>query len=161
MNKKTMSILVIVSIIASVVLITAMNTTDSMAQIDPNARRRAALARARQLLASKSWVVYLTVQEAKGRKKAVVETDVLTFTERSVSSEYLSAQGYAIGGSNYSPRIGDDGAVIWETMQVNENGKDIVSVMGKLQNGIMKGQIFYRFKKGTKKTCGFTSIAPM
>lgn len=128
------------------------------------AAKRAALAeKTKQVLKSKEWMIYVTLRPATEKKPAEIETDAFLFTDRTVSSKNLSAQGYAKNGSNYSLSVADDGAsAVWETMQTHENGQDIAFLRGELNLGlkVMQGAIVYKFSKGEGATHPYTTVKP-
>lgn len=126
------------------------------------AQRAALMDKVIQMLKSREWVVYVIAQPASGKSPEAIEADTLVFTDRTVKSHNLFAQGYAKDGSNYSLRIADNGTASWETMQLNENGQDIVFLRGELDSasGIMQGAIIYRPSKGKEKSCPYSTIKP-
>lgn len=126
------------------------------------AQRAALTDKVMQMLKSREWVMYVTAQSSSGKSPEVIEADTLVFTDRTVKSQNLFVQGYAKDGSNYSLRIADNGIASWETMQLNENGQDIVFLRGELDSssGIMQGAIIYRPSKGKEKSCPYSSIKP-
>lgn len=129
------------------------------------AAKRAALAeKVAQLLRGREWEVYVTVKQATEKKPAVIETDAFTFTERTVLSKNLSAQGYAKNGSNYSLSVSDDGInAVWETMQLHENEKDMAFLRGELNvnSAIMTGGITYKYSDGKSVSYSYASIKPV
>lgn len=128
------------------------------------AKRAALTEKTRQVLQSKEWTIYVTTKPAIEKKPAVVETDVFTFTERTVLSKNLSAQGYAKSGSNYSLNVSDDGiSAVWETMQLHENEQDIVFLRGELnvKSSIMVGGIVYKPSKGKSESHPYTTVKPV
>lgn len=120
--------------------------------------------KARQALTGKEWAVYVTAKPATEKKPAVIETDTLSFTERTVLSKNLSSQGYSKGGSNYALSVADDGSgAVWETMQMRENEMDIAYLRGELdlKSGVMRGSILYKSAQGKDVSCGYSTIAPI
>lgn len=114
------------------------------------------------MLKGREWAVYVTVEPAAGKSPAVIETDALIFTERTVLSKNLTAHGYSKNGSNYSLRIADNGIASWETMQLNENGQDIAFPRGELNinSGIMQGAIIYKPSNGKEIAQAYSTIKP-
>lgn len=117
----------------------------------------------KQALTAKEWTVYVVKAAATKNSPAIVEQDVATFTDRTVTFKNLVASGYSKTGSNYALRVGNDGSSIWETMQMHENEKDIVFLRGELPKdcGYMTGSMVYQWPaKGTEKTELFSTYMP-
>jgi len=96
----------------------------------------------------------------KGTIKSSVEEDLLVFTENTVISGSLSAQGYAKGGSVYKVKLNTAGdTYIWEAIILHENQKDIVLLKGELKNGVMTGVMIYQLQGMPAKTYNFTTIS--
>lgn len=135
----------------------------ALAEQEKLAAKRAALReKAIQVLKGREWAVYVTVEPAAGKSPAVIKTDTLIFTERTVLSKDLTAQGYSKNGSNYSLSAADNGIATWETMQLNENGQDIAFLRGELNinSGSMQGAIIYRPSKGKEIAQAYSTIKP-
>ena len=132
------------------------------AQEDPAvvAKRAAIMEKAKQTLASHQWTIYLTIKPATQRSRAVIETDVLTFGDGTVLSQNLSSQGYAKNGSNYSMFPSDDGTVVFETMQMHENEKDIAFLRGELRGNVLVGAVVMKPQKGEQKVFPYSSVSP-
>lgn len=129
---------------------------------NPAAVQAQMAAKIKQALTAKEWTVYVVKVAATRNSSAVVETDVLTFTDRTVISKNLVAAGYSKTGSNYALRVGSDGASVWETMQMHENEKDMVFLRGELPPdcGSMIGSMTYQSPKGMGKTDNFSTYMP-
>ena len=80
------------------------------------------------------WALELT--PIGGEENAKVHQDHVTFDAKHVSSERLSKAGY--GPSNYTLTIGEDGALVWETMQTKE-GEGVAFWRGEFQDTAMRG----------------------
>lgn len=93
---------------------------------------------ATQSLTGQSWTVYWSEQ---GLNRPAVITDVLTFTDTGVSSQYLTSKGF--GGSNYAMHVTDDRAAVWETVQRNAND-DLAAWRGELRGGEIFGTVSIR-----------------
>jgi hypothetical protein len=87
----------------------------------------------RAQLENTSWPVQLTQAGEAGAKP---KKDVISFTRRQVSSEFMSKAGYP--ASNYSLTIGDDGRGVWETMQTKE-GEGVAFWRGEFDGTTMRG----------------------
>lgn len=127
------------------------------------AKRAVFTEKAIQILMSKEWAIYVTVKPVTERKPAVIETDTLAFTGRTVLSKNLSSQGYSKGGSNYALSVADDGSqAVWETMQMHENEKDIVYLRGELdlKSAAMSGSVLYKSPQEKDRSCAYSTIAP-
>lgn len=171
MNKRFLTLLLCV-------LLTGIYTTSTKAQkalkpaaqevtLTPEeklaAKRAVFTEKAIQMLKSKEWAIYVTVKPATEKRTAVIETDTLAFTDRTVLSKNLSSQGYSKGGSNYSLSVADDGsAAVWETMQMQENEKNIAFLRGELDltSRAMRGSIVYKSDKSIGASYGYTTIEP-
>lgn len=126
-----------------------------MAQTEEaEAQRRAQIAKAQKTLAGTTWTVYTTLQDTKRPEEG---TETFTFTERRVTTQNLAAQGYATGGSNYSVYVETDGAIVWETMLKDEEGKGEVLLRGDLRGNVMTGVIDIQPAKDARKIYYFTS----
>jgi hypothetical protein len=157
MKKISLTAVVLGGMLAAVVFAATVTaqTEDAKAAI-----RRAIELKSRQALKSQEWVIYVTPAEmVTGKKKAAptVETDVLTFTDATLKSQNLCAQGY--GESNFALSIGDDGTAVFETMQVNQN-EDLAFLRGELQNNVIKGSMGMHPKKGAKRSFNFSTVKP-
>lgn len=148
----------IICICASVFL-AAGNLT---AQEDPKiaAKRAALMEKAKQVLLAREWIVYVMVKPATQKAPAVVETDSFVFTDRTVLSRNLSAQGYSKSGSNYSLWVADDGGITWETMQFDQDTQNIAFLRGEVHDGAMTGAVTYKPVKGKSETHPYSTMAP-
>lgn len=175
MNKKLLAVTLAVFVYAldGAMNVNLMAQTKSKAEIAAEkaalaeqerlaAKRQALTKKAAQLLNGKQWSVYVTAQPATGKSAAAIETDIFIFADYTVKSQNLSALGYAKNGSNYSLRVADNGTATWETMQLHENGQDIVFLRGELDtgSGTMQGVIIYKPSKGSEKACPYSTIKP-
>lgn len=135
------------------------NTSGLMAQEDPKlaAKRVALMQKAKQVLTAREWIIYVTIKPVTAKEAEVIETDALTFTDRTVLSKNLSTQGYSKKGSNYSLWVADDGSFTWETMQLNEETQDIAFLKGEFRGSVMTGVIVYKPVKAEGATYYYTS----
>lgn len=129
----------------------------AQAAVDPEAEHAAQIAKARKALAGTTWTVYTTLQQEGAKKPPEEGTEVFTFTERRVTTQTLSAQGYAAGGSNYSVYVEDGGTIVWETMLKDEKGEKEVLLRGDLRGDVMTGVIDIKPVRGARKIYYFTS----
>lgn len=127
---------------------------EAQTSADPEAERAARTEKARKALAGTSWTVYTSLQDARRPEEG---TEVFSFTERRVTTQTLSAQGYAAGGSNYSVYVEDDGTIVWETMLKDEKGEGEVLLRGDLRGEVMSGVIDSKPAGGQRKIYYFTS----
>lgn len=129
----------------------------AQANVDLQAQlNKAAEMKAQDTLKMKEWVIYLTPKVA--HKGVASETDVLTFTKGTVNSKYLSSLGYLT--SNYTLVIEHDGTASWETMQTDKEEQNIAHLTGGLKNGVMKGVMVIRPKKGGETIYYYSTIEP-
>jgi hypothetical protein len=126
------------------------------------AKRAALTEKSTQMLKSREWAIYVTIKPATEKSPAVIEADTLIFTDRTVLSKNLAAQGYSKNGSNYSLSVSDSGIASWETMQLNDNGQDIAFLRGDLNinSEIMQGAIIYKPSKGNEMAQAYSTIKP-
>lgn len=123
-------------------------------QLEAARQRNLAEQKVKGQLSAKEWTVYRTLESGKGK----AETDALTFTpEGQVSSKWLSGKGYT--ASNFRLTIQDDGAAVWETMQVDKD-KNLAFPRGILKGDGMIGSIFMKPVKGEPINYLYTTIAP-
>ncbi len=87
-----------------------------------------------------------------GGEKAKPKKDTLSFKGRQLSSAWLSKEGYP--DSNFSLTIGDDGTVIWETMQTKE-GAGVVFWRGELSGSRVQGVLSKRPVEGASEDYSF------
>ena len=155
MNKKIYAVLLC---ICAGFLVLA-SASGLMAQEDPKlaAKRAALMQKAKQALTGREWIIYVTIKPATAKEAEVIETDALTFADRTVLSKNLSTQGYSKNGSNYSLWVADDGSFTWETMQLNEETQDIAFLKGEFRGSVMTGVIVYKPVKGEGATYYYTS----
>ncbi len=135
--------------------------TSAASTADTVAMKAQMTAKIKAALTGKEWTVYIVKTGATAKSPAIYETDVLTFTDRTVVSKNLVANKYS-NGSNYALRVGSDGLSVWETMQMHENGKDLVFLRGELPKDCssMTGAMIYQSPKGSEKTEIFSTSAP-
>ena len=108
------------------------------------------------LLQLKKWVVYL-IPTGSNPAKQPIKKDILTFTDISVSSEYLAENKF--GSSNYALSANDDGLGTWETMQRSDNG-DVAFWRGEIRDMSMRGVLGLQPKKGQPQEFTFTTEKP-
>lgn len=108
------------------------------------------------LLQLKAWVVYL-IPTGSNPAKQPIKKDILTFTDRSVNSEYLAEKNF--GGSNYALSANEDGLGIWETMQRSDKG-DVAFWKGEVRDMSMRGVLGLQPKKGQMREFTFTTEKP-
>lgn len=118
-------------------------------------QRRALEARSLEVFDQQPWTIYLTADNAK--KGAQAQQDVLTFTGKSVISQYLTGRGF--GGSNFSLSVQDDGTGVFETVQRDKND-DIAAWRGELRGTSLSGILSIQYKKGGGESYSFSSGAP-
>jgi hypothetical protein len=104
----------------------------------------------------KEWVVYL-IPTGSNPAKQPIKKDILTFTDISVSSEYLAERKF--GSSNYALSANDDGLGVWETMQRNDKG-DVAFWKGEVRDTAMRGALGLQPKKGQMQEFTFTTEKP-
>ena len=123
-------------------------------QLEAARQRNLAEQKVKGQLAAKEWTVYRTPESGKGK----TETDVLTFTsEGQVSFKWLFGKGYT--ASNFRITIQDDGAAVWETMQVDAD-KNLAFPRGILRGEEMIGSIFMKPVKGEPVNYLYTTVVP-
>ncbi len=109
---------------------------------------------AQETLNQKSWTVNVLLQ---GQKRAKGFTDVLTFSGKSMVSQYLSSKGF--GGSQYSLRIEPDKAAVFETVQ-RDAGDNIAMWRGELRGERLSGTLTIRYKDtGAVEVYSFSTIS--
>lgn len=111
-------------------------------------------AKARGLLASKDWMIYLT---AVNGNKTDMNTDVVIFFDGKFSSRNLSAKGYT--PSNFTVVPGSDGLIIWDTVLTADNG-DIASWKGELRDDLLRGVVSLNAVKSDIQDFYFSNTAP-
>jgi hypothetical protein len=109
-----------------------------------------------QLQQLEEWTIYLIPTGAKPAKMAI-KKDILTFTDVSVTSQYLSQKDF--GTSNYALSANDDGMGVWETMQRNNKG-DIAFWKGEVRDTAMRGVLGLQPKRGRMQEFTFTTEKP-
>ena len=114
------------------------------------ARRQAMMEETQKALKAQEWTVYVSPRGGRG----AIETDILTFTDETVTSKNLDAKGYPT--SNFGMSVQDNGTVSWETMKTAAT-KDKAFLRGDLKGGVMTGVIFMKPVKGATSTYIFTT----
>lgn len=117
--------------------------------------REEAETKAREILSSREWAIYLTPM-GKKQKRHKMKDDRLVFSKNTVTSQGLSNQGYAT--SNYTVKV-EDKTIVWETMQNNEKG-DLAFWRGELKGVAMRGILSMQSAKGEIKDFSFTTVRP-
>jgi len=102
----------------------------------------------RDQLNGSSWML-----ELKPESGGKARQDTLSFSERTVESDWLTQTGYSI--SNYSVRFDGDMAV-WETMQ-SKDGDGRAFWRGELQGEKMYGTLSTQPQKGDPQTFAFSA----
>lgn len=87
-----------------------------------------------------------------GGEKAKPKKDTLSFKGRQLTSAWLAKEGYP--DSNFSLTIGEDGTVIWETMQSKE-GAGVVFWRGELSGSRVQGVLSKRPVEGASEDYSF------
>ncbi len=90
-----------------------------------------------------TWSVQLI--PSSGAKATKPQKDMITFTKRQVTSEFLTKAGYP--NSNYSLTLGGDGRAVWETMQTKE-GEGVAFWRGEVEGAAMRGVLSKHPLKG-------------
>ncbi|MCM8787930.1 MAG: hypothetical protein NC935_07780 [Candidatus Omnitrophica bacterium] len=137
-------------------------TTVEQSQVTPTltqAQVAALTEEAKSKLSLNRWLIDLIPQ---GVAKAKPISDVLTFTDKTVVSEFLSKKGFF--GSNYSLRIEPEGVAVFETVQrdVEDN---LAAWRGELRGNNLFGTVTIRDNKTGKVelysfvTVGMTSAS--
>lgn len=98
----------------------------------------------RAVLDGTRWTIELS--PLGGGEKAKPRKDTVTFGASTTASEWLSTQGYP--RSNYTVTIGDDGVVVWETMQTHE-GEGVAFWRGEVHGATMRGVLSRHPVEGT------------
>ncbi len=80
------------------------------------------------------WAV--EVHPLSGEKPKRPTKDTLRFEGRKIASEAMMKEGYP--ATNYTLTVGDDGSIVWETMQTKE-GAGVAFWRGELQAETMRG----------------------
>ena len=109
-----------------------------------------------QLQQLEEWVIYL-IPTGANPPRVKIAKDILTFSDISVSSQYLSEKEFR--NSNYSLSANDDGMGVWETMQRNDKG-DIAFWKGQIKDLTMRGVLGLQPKKGQMQEFTFTTEKP-
>ncbi|GEM_PF-6640855 len=117
------------------------------------AAKKALLAsEARAKLKSQEWTVFV-VKDAPGPR--IMETDVLTFGDGTVSTKNMLSLGY--GESNFGLTIQDDGTATWETMKKTKDG-DVAFLRADVVGTVMKGAISIKPPEGEMIVYAFSNI---
>lgn len=116
-------------------------------------KRQEELKVAKVKLGGQEWVIYLT--SLIDRKS--LGSDTLKFVDGKITAKELLAKGYLESNCTITPQ--EDGTVVWETMQVHENG-DRVFWRGELISSLMQGVMSRQSKDGKTEDISFTTTAP-
>lgn len=132
---------------------TTVKTTVTTAKISE--AQTAAIANAAvEKLNSQAWTIYII---PSGSGRSAVETDVLTFSERTMSSRNLGGKGYS--SSNFLPIVREDGSVMLEAVQ--RSGEDKLAMWRvELSGDILQGVLTLRTVNGPVSTYTFTTNVP-
>ncbi len=117
-------------------------------------KKTAEQAKAKEKLSTHEWVINLTLRGEKSAT-AKTDTDILTFSNGTVTSSNLSGKGY--GASNITVNIQDDGTIVWETMQTTDKG-EMAFWRGELRNDVMSGILSMQNPKGASEEFFFASV---
>lgn len=117
-------------------------------------QRLEASEKAQGLLDAHEWSIYVT---SFADKKALPKLDTLTFSKGKLFSKELGIEGFK--QSNCTINVQEDGIIVWETMQANENG-DIVFLRGELKDTVMQGAMNKQVKGLASQDFAFTTVAP-
>ena len=115
------------------------------------ARRQVMMEETQKALKAQEWTVYVSPRGVRG----AIETDILTFTDETVTAKNLEAKGYPT--SNFGMIVQDNGTVSWETMKTDPN-KNKAFLRGDFKNGAMTGIIFMKPLKGNTATYMFSTV---
>jgi len=94
----------------------------------------------------------ISVKPSGGKGKA--EADVISFVEGKMISKNMRNAGF--NDAEINVRIGEEGLVIWETMQADGKG-DFAFWRGDIENGKMKGVLTKEDKRGAISNFSFAS----
>jgi len=132
-----------------IVLVMALGMV--FAQIAFSAEIPADLAAAKKAeLNNTEWAVQVALIGGKGR----AEADVISFVEGKMISKNMRNAGF--NDAEINVRIGEEGLVIWETMQADGKG-DFAFWRGDIENGKMKGVLTKEDKRGAISNFSFAS----
>jgi hypothetical protein len=96
------------------------------------------------------WAISVKPSGEKGK----VEADVISFVEGKMISKNMRNAGF--NDAEVNVRIGEEGLVIWETMQSDGKG-DFAFWRGDIENGKMKGMMTKEDKRGIISNFSFAS----
>ena len=113
-----------------------------------NLKSPAAIEKAK--LNNTEWTISVKPSGEKGK----VETDVISFVEGKMISKNMKNAGF--NDAEFNVRIGEEGVVIWETMQSDEKG-DSTFWRGDIENGKMKGMLTKENNRGVMSNFSFAS----
>ena len=108
---------------------------------------------ARTRLDGTSWLLELIGLSGSEKEKGKSQNDTLTFGAHTVTSERLSKAGFPT--SNYSLKIGDDGVIVWETMQSHSDGKGVAFWRGEIHGDAMDGVLSRQPSGGSPEEFSF------
>ena len=116
-------------------------------------RKEIQLKKAKVILESQDWIIFLNSLTARGAK----EEDVLTFSEGRVISRNLFVKGYP--QVRYALSFSQEGSVSWEAVAESESGS-LASWRGELQGeSSMRGILSLQAKNGSLEDFFFESTA--
>jgi len=126
---------------------------DEAALEEARKKKQGELKIAKDKLGKQEWVIYLT--SLADRKPMGSET--LQFSDGKITAKEFLTKGYL--ESNCTINTQEDGTVVWETMQVSENG-DRIFWRGELKDNLMQGIMSMQSKAGQSQDISFTTTAP-
>lgn len=126
---------------------------DQAALAEARKKRQEETKLAKEKLGRQEWKIYLT---SLADRKAM-GSDTLVFSEGKITAKELASKGYQPSSCTITTQ--EDGVIIWETMQVSENG-DRVFWRGELNNNLMQGIISMQPKEGKNQDISFSTVAP-
>ena len=117
-------------------------------------QRRDAQQRKMAELNNTEWQIELTPLGGKGKK----ETDVVAFKDSQISFAAYMKKGFP--ATNFTLTVGDDGMVVWETMQGSEKA-GTAFWRGEMSKDMqsMRGILSYQMDAKTKTDYSFVSTA--
>ena len=126
----------------------------SPAVAPPPTKPRSQNDEARTRLNGTNWSLDLIRVSGSEKEKGKSEKDSVTFGTRTVSSDRLSKSGFPT--SNYSVNVGDDGVLVWETMQAHSEGKGVAFWRGETHGDKMEGVLSNQPTGGSPEEFSFT-----
>ncbi|MDD5584482.1 MAG: hypothetical protein PHV55_05475 [Candidatus Omnitrophica bacterium] len=133
---------------------TTVKTTVTKARMS-DAQEAAIATAAVEKLSSQEWIIYLT---PSGAKKSQGDTDVLTFSGRTMSSRNLNGKGFS--SSNFLPIVREDTSVMLEAVQ--RSGEDKLAMWRvELSGDVLQGVLTLRTVNGPVSTYTFTNNMPV